>query len=404
MNKILLVHNFYKSSNIGGEDNIVNAQKEFLEKQGFQIIPYFAYNDEIKGKKGNLKAFLNSYFNYKAYNDIYKILKESNIRTILIHNTFPLISPSVILAAKKANAEVYMYLHNFRWLCCSDNFFINGKICHKCKGIDSFYHSLNEKCYKNAPLSLWKESVRFFGQDLVKKNVDVFICPSNTVKEIFVNYGFDSSKLKVLPHFVESINTTFSPKMNISDNPCFIIVGRLDHYKGIQTVLKAFKANNYNLKIIGDGPLRLEVEKACEENDNIKYLGVVSPEETIKHISDADFLIQASECYETFGLTIAEAYSVGAPVIGSDLGTRKEFVIEGETGFLFNPNDPEDLSKAIEKALNCNYLKLSENCIKLYKMHYTKKAWYKKFSERILFSLLGLNCFALFYLTTFFVF
>ncbi|EKE02180.1 MAG: glycosyl transferase group 1 [uncultured bacterium] len=377
MKHILIIHNFYKLSNIGGEDRVVIMQKELLEKKGIKVTLYDAYNDNIVSFKDHLQTFINSYFNYKAYNNVYKIIKEQKVDTVLIHNTFPLLSHSVILAAKKANTKVYMYLHNYRWLCCGDNLFINGQICHKCQNINSFYHSFNNKCYKNGPLSLWRESVRILGQNIIKKNVDIFICPSNTVKEIFASYGFDKYKLKVLPHFVEDVNKEYYPKTNISSKPCFIIVGRLDAYKGIQTILEGFKLNNHNLKIIGNGPLRSDIEKACKDNDNIEYLGVVTPEETRSYISNADFLIQASECYETFGLTIAEAYSVGTPVIGSNLGTRKELIIEGRTGFLFDIGDYISLNQAVDKSIYIKYKEFSKNCINSYQKFFTKDCWYK---------------------------
>ena len=74
------------------------------------------------------------------------------------------------------------------------------------------------------------------------------------------------------------------------------------------------------------------------------------------------YLIHPSLSYETFGLTILEAMSVGTPVIGFEIGTRKEFIVDGFNGFLTSSNN---LRQTIIKAQNySNYSKMSENCIK----------------------------------------
>src|SRR5687767_11713068 len=59
-------------------------------------------------------------------------------------------------------------------------------------------------------------------------------------------------------------------------------------------------------------------------------------------IGDAALLISPSQCHETFGRVIAEAFSRGTPVLASDLGSAPEMVMPGETGDLFTT--PEDLA------------------------------------------------------------
>lgn len=58
-----------------------------------------------------------------------------------------------------------------------------------------------------------------------------------------------------------------------------------------------------------------------------------------------------SEWYETFGRTIIEAYANGTPVIASRLGAMADLVVEGKTGLLFTPGDPDDLVAKVKYAL-----------------------------------------------------
>ena len=68
-------------------------------------------------------------------------------------------------------------------------------------------------------------------------------------------------------------------------------------------------------------------------------------------IGGAACLIMPSVWYETFGLTIIEAYAKGTPVIASRLGAMAELVAEGKTGFLFAPGDSAALATAVERLL-----------------------------------------------------
>lgn len=58
-------------------------------------------------------------------------------------------------------------------------------------------------------------------------------------------------------------------------------------------------------------------------------------------------LIVPSQCHETFGLVIIEAYACGLPVIASRVGAFRDIVIDGVTGIFFEPGDSDDLAEKI---------------------------------------------------------
>jgi len=70
-------------------------------------------------------------------------------------------------------------------------------------------------------------------------------------------------------------------------------------------------------------------------------------EEAIEQIKQARFLIFPSELYETFGLSIIEAFACGVPVIASNLGAMQEMVEDGQNGLLFRAGDAEDLAQKV---------------------------------------------------------
>ena len=63
-------------------------------------------------------------------------------------------------------------------------------------------------------------------------------------------------------------------------------------------------------------------------------------------------LVFATEVPESFGRVMAEAMGCGIPVVASDLGAAREIVVEGETGFFFQPGQPKSLAEALRRILS----------------------------------------------------
>jgi glycosyltransferase involved in cell wall biosynthesis len=126
----------------------------------------------------------------------------------------------------------------------------------------------------------------------------------------------------------------------------FLYFGRLSREKGLLNLLKAFKKlEGLQLKIVGDGELKKEIEE--EKSINVDLVGYKSGIELEKIIQNAFFVIASSECYETNSMVIVESYSVGKPVIGAKIGAIPELIIENKTGFLFDSKNLESLVNAL---------------------------------------------------------
>lgn len=120
----------------------------------------------------------------------------------------------------------------------------------------------------------------------------------------------------------------------------FIYVGRLDELKGIRIMFDAWKnmgGSAPKLLVCGTGPLEEWCQNFVQTNPecNIEFKGFVANTEAKKLIANAKALILPTQCYEGFPMTIVEAYSVGAPVIGSDIGNVGSLIQEGVTGWKF---------------------------------------------------------------------
>jgi glycosyltransferase involved in cell wall biosynthesis len=126
----------------------------------------------------------------------------------------------------------------------------------------------------------------------------------------------------------------------------YLVVSRLDFgYKKVELVIDAFNKLKKPLIIVGTG--REITKYKLKSRRNIKFVEKVTDEELAKYYLSAKALIMPQE--EDFGIVAVEAQSYGTPVIAYGKGGALDTVINGETGILFDRQNTESLTSAIEK-------------------------------------------------------
>lgn len=139
----------------------------------------------------------------------------------------------------------------------------------------------------------------------------------------------------------------------------FICVGRLSAEKGYPGLLEAFGgmvAEGFaaRLTIIGDGPLRAQVEMkiaALGLGDRVDLRGALPEQDTLAAIAGADALVLPS-LMEGLPVVLMEAMALGKPVIASCVAGIPELVREGETGLLYRPSDWAHLGEQMRRLVS----------------------------------------------------
>ena len=170
------------------------------------------------------------------------------------------------------------------------------------------------------------------------QNVTQFVANSNFVKDRIQRY-YDRDAHIVHP-FVDD-EFLSAPLANERDD-YHIVVSALVPYKKIELAV----ATGKKLLIIGDGPLRAELERRA--HPNVELAGYVSRSRIIERLSRARSLILPG--IEDFGITPLEAMAVGTPVVALRGGGVLDTVVEGESGIFFSEPAVESLIDAMEKA------------------------------------------------------
>ena len=135
-----------------------------------------------------------------------------------------------------------------------------------------------------------------------------------------------------------------------------LFVGRLRYYKGLDVLINALPDIATRVLIVGIGPMLDEwqaLAKARNVADKIMWLGEVSDDDlpVLYHQSDL-FVLPATHPSEAFGLVQVEAMASGMPVVCTELGTGTSWVnVDGQTGRVVPPRDPQALADAINSLL-----------------------------------------------------
>ena len=374
--KILIIHNYYQIP--GGEDVVVANEKEMLEKHGHEVVLYTRSNSEIKEMSIIQKILLPfaSIFNIKAYADVKKIIIEEKIDVVHVHNTLSLISPAVYYAACICGVPVVQTIHNFRLLCPSATFYRNGNICEDCLkyGLKS---SVKHGCYRKSRLQTLVCVIGMKLHRMTKIYGKInYICLTDFNKEKLLQLKMiNSQNVFVKPNFMNKA-TEFVPQEKRRDQ--FVFAGRLDELKGVDILLKAWKEiskirSSSKLLICGIGPMEAWCKEFVETNNlDVEMKGFVPNTEVREIIANSKALILPTRWYEGFPMSIVEAFSVGTPVICTDIGNAGSIVEEGKCGYKFQNESVTELVKIVE-----NFEGLSKSTFDIFESRYTEEINYK---------------------------
>ena len=289
----------------------------------------------VIGTKGiNIPGIRGLMFKRNAKKALEKLLKEVDIDIVHGHYLFPAGAAAVEVGSKH-KIKTYVTAH----------------------GSDMF------EMYKKQ--SFMRPSIKN-----VLKKADVVFAVSNALKQEILATGVDgiSNKTRLYWNSVD-INKFSKDNKNLLDNhgkPIVLFVGNIVKRKNVNLILEAKKQSktDYELVIVGDGPLKKDLEnKVKTENiSDVRFLGSRRDVENI--IPGCDVLVLPSFS-ESFGLVLIEALACEKAVIGSDVGGISE-IITDDVGLLIDPNDSSSLSDAIDKIIGDDGFrnKLSSNARK----------------------------------------
>jgi len=228
-------------------------------------------------------------------------------------------------------------------------------------------------------LNLWKECIPYEEQSLRKATL-VFTRSEHITRSLVEQYALPREKIVRVNAGINSpIPEQFDSARYARKNILF--VGVQWELKGGPQLVEAFA------KVRGRHPDATLTIVGCSPDvtgPGIEVVGRVSQQEVSKYLAKASCFCMVSR-REAFGIAYIEAMHAGLPVIASDLGAAPDFVINGQTGFLVDPDDIDALAERMDELIgNPNKCRsMGEQARKLAQSEYTWEKTQRKMYKAI---------------------
>jgi glycosyltransferase involved in cell wall biosynthesis len=349
---VALVYNHFRTP--GGDAVMFEAEAALLRRNGWRVVTVSDATPDVLRVGERIALGAEAVWSRRWSRRFTALMTRVRPDVVHVHNTFPVMSPSVLYAAKEGGATVVQTLHDFRLVCPSAVCFRDGAPCEDCVGRTVAWPALAHGCYRDsrvqsaAPVAMLAVHRALGTWDTA---VDRFLAPSETQRDVLVRGGIPAARIRVVQNFVDP-----DPAPGLGARPSegryCLYAGMLSEHKGIRTMLDAWRGlGDIPLKVLGSVPSSADATVLGSlDVPGVEFLGRRPREEVLRLMRDARLLVFPSRWYEVAPMAILEAFACGVPVVASRVGSLTELVEDGRQGLMFAPGDAEDLAEKVRWA------------------------------------------------------
>lgn len=340
--RVLSVHNRYRSSSPSGESTVVDQEAAALVDRGHTVERFERFSDDIAALPLRRRALVPTQvvWHDETRRALARVLRASAFDVVHVHNTFPVLSPSVLYACRAEGVPVVLSLHNFRLMCARSDVFRDGGPCHDCVGRLPL-PAIRHRCYRGSMLATLPVAAGVVAHRRTWRTlVSAYVFPSPSQRDLFTAYGLPPERVVVKPNLVRV------PSVERSYGDDIVVYGgRLSTGKGIEVLMDAWDRRSADgdsrlrLVLAGDGPLGERVSSWAAARSSVEWVGILSRPDWLALLARASAVVVPSVVEETFGLTVVEAMALGVPAIASSRGSLRDMISHGVDGVLFEPAD-----------------------------------------------------------------
>jgi glycosyltransferase involved in cell wall biosynthesis len=345
--KVVVAHNRYSSAQPSGENTMVDVEIAALTGAGVEVVPFLRSSDEIATMSPARKALLPLSVIYarQAQAELARLIRTERPDLLHLHNPYPLLSPWIVRTAQAHGVPVVQTVHNYRQVCAAGTFYRDGAVCTDCVGRILPLPAVAHGCYRGSRAQSVVMASALVAHRGTWRRVDRYIALTDAVRDHLIRYGVAADRIVVKP------NSVPDPGEPTPLGDGFLALGRLVSDKGVSLLLSAWRRHPEGslgrLRVVGDGPLRAEVERAATERADISYLGVLDAAGVRGVLRESAVLVAASTWHDVLPSVILEALSCGRPVLGTRMGGIPSLI--GAAGWLTEPT-VDALAEALPRA------------------------------------------------------
>ena len=351
--KILAIHNFHRKGSVSGDDNVFNSETKLLEENRNTVVRYCVCNDEFDHASilGKIVATLGMLWNFKHYRAIRQLIARENPDLVHVHTFFPLLSPSVLYAAKRCGKKVVATLHDTRFICPCATSLRNTTLCNAC-GDGRYFRMCKYSCFKGSKLQSALVASVFTYHRLCRSfynQIDKYICLNDNQIQLLTDIGFDRTKIIKKYNFVPDIDSGINTFAQAEIPERYVVFyGRIGEEKGIGILMQIWEQIiDIPLVVMGGGPLSEMFALWAQTKSNVYYLGYTEHTQCLAIVKGAQFVVFPSIWYEGCSMVEIETQSLGKGLIATDLGFSEEAIENGVNGYKVRLGDADGFVSAI---------------------------------------------------------
>jgi len=302
---------------------------------------------EIGRDTNRLRALVGGLRNGPAVRRLDALLAEKDpAETIIhLHTWTKALSPFAAVLAARRGFRVVVTLHDFFITCPTGGFFLHnsGQLCHLrplsvgCVSCNCDRRNYGHKLWRVLRTVLQNRILR------LPEQVAHFVAVSRFSLEVMRPYLPPQVPASVIRNPIESER---EPAVGAAENRDFVFIGRLEEEKGARLFAAAVRAAGVPAVFLGDGALAPELKATYPE---IRFPGWLPPSEIRRALRTARVVVFPPLWYETLGMVVIEAASLGVPVIVSDSCAATDFIKNGENGLHFKHGSVTSLAGQIAR-------------------------------------------------------
>jgi len=376
--RILVAHKYLVRG--GGTATYLLALKDALEAAGHRVVPFaVAYEgvleseysdyyvsppaapDEIHLKDMRLspwqalKLFGRATYSLEAKAKAAGLVDAADADIAFVNNIYNYMSPSMLHAFKARGMPIVMRVADHNLFCPSYDCFRTGEFCMDC--VDrGLWTALRHRCVKGSLAATVARVASMYVHKALRiyDCVDVFITPSEFLRDLLVQAGLPEARVRALPSFCPPANG-HSPLPGDGDH--ILYFGRIWAQKGIDTLIDAYALLRPDVPLViaggdRDGEMGRLKRRAKQTRvaDKVHFVGHREGDELYELVRRALFTVVPAKWPDIFPMSILESFAYGKPVLGARVGGIPE-QITPECGRLFEAGNADELAHCMETLL-----------------------------------------------------
>jgi glycosyltransferase involved in cell wall biosynthesis len=309
--------------------------------------PHVQMEPPPEGVLAKGRAFARTVWSPGAAGAMDDVVEQFRPDVVHLHNIYHQLTPSVLRPLQRRGVPAVMTVHDYKLVCPTYRFLDKQQPCTAC--LDGrFRHAVQKRCRDgrlgaSAAMALEARVHRSTG---AYRHVAKLLCPSAFLRDKLEQGGYEPERLLHLPLFVDVVPPSRGPREGV------LFTGRLSPEKGLDLLVRAIgQLPDEQLTVVGDGPLRAELEALAEQQapGRVTFTGHQPKAQVLDRLAAARVAVLPARWYENQPLGVLEAMACGTPMVVTDMGGLPELVQDGLTGVVVPPEDPAALATALRQ-------------------------------------------------------